>query len=156
LRFPQLVNQLPWASLGILLLAHGLFGLILANEDDTPIWLLVVSLILIVLVAEGLASPWSMLRAFFFRWLNSDFRAFITVVIGTLLGVFVLTWIHIFIHELVLIAAGILVRLDLQNYNFNKYQDFAIILITSLAGFGMGFGFEWITGLDAAIRTWLS
>lgn len=155
MRFPRLVNQLPWASLGILLLAHGLFGLILANED-TPTWLVVVSIILIFLVAEGLASPWSILRAFFFRWLNSDFRAFITVVIGTLLGVFVLTWIHIFIHELVLIAAGILVRLDLQNYNFNKYQDFAIILITSLVGFGIGFGFELITGLDTAMRVWFS
>jgi hypothetical protein len=155
LRFPRLANQLPWASLGILLLAHGLFGLILADED-TPIWLLVVSIFLIFLVAEVLASPWSILRAFFFRWLNSDFRAFITVVVGTLLGVFVLTWIHIFIHELVLIAAGILVRLDLQSYNFNKYQDFAIILITSLVGFGIGFGFEFITGLDTAMRVWLS
>jgi hypothetical protein len=155
LRFPRLLNQLPWASLGILLLAHALFGLILANEEP-PRWLVVASLVLIFLVAEALASPWSILRAFFFRWLNSDFRAFITVVIGTLFAVFVITWIHIFIHELVLLAAGILARLDLQSYDFNKYQDFAIILITSLAGFGIGFGFETLTGLHTTMEAWFS
>lgn len=156
MRFPKLANQLPWGSLGLLFLAHGLFGLILANNEQTPTWLIVFSIALIVLVAEVLASPWSVLRAFFFRWLNSDFRAFITVVLGTLFAVFVVTWIHIFIHELVLLAAGILARLDLQSYEFGKYQDFVIILSVSLAGFGIGFAFEILTGLHTTMQVWLS
>ena len=47
-------------------------------------------------------------------------------------------WITIFVDALVLISAGILVRLDTQVCGFKNWQSFVILLIVSEASLGLG------------------
>jgi len=93
---------------------------------------------LIVLgLSELLASPWSIVRQGA-RWLNSDRRAFVTSMLGTIAAVFLLTHADLLANLLLLISAGLLVRLDLQVACFSGWRAFAVLVL--VAGLGMGLG----------------
>ncbi|NEO31821.1 MAG: hypothetical protein F6K36_15565 [Symploca sp. SIO3C6] len=134
----QLVQKLPWISIMLLLLTHGVFGwLVSADYTSWLLWL--ISAVFILLVAFVLASPVKLSGNLVASWIKSDNRASITTIIGSFLAVLILCWIHIFIRFLVLISAMALVRLDLQAENYNNgWLAFGILAIVSLSGFFIG------------------
>ncbi|NEQ29321.1 MAG: hypothetical protein F6K28_62435, partial [Microcoleus sp. SIO2G3] len=75
---------------------------------------------------------------FYSGWLQSDTKAFFSVIFGAFLAVIVLSWLEVVVRILVLLAAGALVRLDLQTANYGEWQAFGIICATSLCGFTLG------------------
>lgn len=130
------LKRLPKTTLTLLLGTYCVYGWLFSSTYTWEILLLEIGVAL--LIALVLTAPIRLLRIFFARWMNSDTRAFISVITGALAGVFILTWINIFSNIFVLLSAGALARLDLQTSKFNAVQAFWILVIVSLSGFGLG------------------
>ncbi|HEY9637292.1 MAG TPA: hypothetical protein V6D14_28085 [Coleofasciculaceae cyanobacterium] len=131
------VKKLPWASLLLLVFAYGVFGwLISAASISWVIWLM--GLAYTLLIALALTAPFELIKSFYFSWLQSDTRAFISIIVGAFVLVIIITWLEIFVRILVLISAAALVRLDLQTAGYTKWQAFGLLVISSLIGFGLG------------------
>ncbi len=131
------VKKLPWASLLLLVFTYGLFGwLISATDISWLLWLM--GGVYVLLIALALTAPFRLIRSFYTSCLQSDTRAFLSVIFGALVAVVIINWLAIFIRILVLVSAAALVRLDLQTAGYTKWQAFGILLTVSLAGFGLG------------------
>ncbi|HEY9597742.1 MAG TPA: hypothetical protein V6D33_08740 [Cyanophyceae cyanobacterium] len=136
------VKKLPWLTLLILFFTNSIFGWLLSSSDFSAepfswlIWLL--GAVYIVLIALALAAPLTLIQNFFGSWLQSDTRAFFSVIIAAFLSVIILCWIQIFIRILVLLSAGALARLDLQTARYGEWQSFGLLAFFSLTGFGLG------------------
>ncbi len=132
-----LVKKLPWPSLLLLLFTYGVFGwLITASDSSGLLWLLGAAYTL--LISSALTAPWALLKGVYASFLQSDSRAFASVIIGAFVAVIFIKWIDVFVRILVLISASALARLDLQTAGYSKWQAFWILLIVSLSGFGLG------------------
>ncbi|GGA37155.1 hypothetical protein CYANOKiyG1_55120 [Okeania sp. KiyG1] len=60
------------------------------------------------------------------------------MILCAFLFVVFIRWVTISVDALVLISAGILVRLDAQVCGFKNWQSFVILLIISQASLGLG------------------
>ncbi len=139
------LKRLPWVSLTLLLVTYSTLGWLLSawliSDVLVPwanwaIWAIVV--VADLLLAAALASPWSRGRDSFAHLIKSDTRAFLVAVTFALLSVVIITWLHIFIHILVVISAGTLVKIDTQTARWSNEQSFLFLAIASLLGFGLG------------------
>jgi hypothetical protein len=131
------VKKLPWASLLLLLFTYAVFGwLVSAWEKSWLLWLM--GAVYISLITLALTAPFTTMRSFYGSWLQSDTRAFLSVIVGALFAAIVLAWIEVFIRILVLIAAGALARLDLQTAGYSRWQAFGILVSVSMIGFALG------------------
>lgn len=131
------MKKLPWTSLLLVLCTYSVFGWLLTASDSSGLsWLMGAAYIL--LITAALTAPWELLKGFYASFLQSDSRAFISVIVGSFVAVVVIRWIDIFVRILVLISASALARLDLQTGSCNKWQAFGILLVVSLTGFGIG------------------
>lgn len=139
------LKLIPWVSLALLLGTYSTLGWLLSAwlvyAFQTPwvgwaIWMIVV--VAVLLLAAALSSPWSKLRDSFAHLVKSDTRAFLVAVIFALLSVVIITWLHIFVHILVVVAAGTLVRLDTQTAKWSNKQSFWFLAIASLISLFLG------------------
>jgi hypothetical protein len=130
-------TQLPWLSAFLLSIAYAIWGWTLA-ETHAPLWVWGVGISLTLLFAEALASPWSWIRNSIFRWLANDTRAFISAICGAFLSVVILTWLNITTQVILLVAAGLLVRLDAQQARVKDWQAFFILVAVSAIGLALG------------------
>lgn len=131
------MKKLPWTSLLLVLCTYSVFGWLLTASDSSGLsWLMGATYTL--LITAALTAPWELLKGFYANFLQSDSRAFVSVIVGSFLAVVVIRWIDIFFRILVLISASALARLDLQTESCNKWQAFGILLVVSLTGFGLG------------------
>lgn len=131
------MNRFPWLSLTILFAAYTTFSWFLTHSTIT--WLAwAVVLTFTMMQALLLTTMFDGLRAFISRWLRSDVGYF-TLIMVTSLGItIVFLWFQVFGYFLVLIAAEILARLDLQNAGFNRVQALVILSIFSFCGLAVG------------------
>jgi hypothetical protein len=141
------VKKLPWASLLLLVFTYGVFGWLIAADTrklgltslpNIPWWLWLMGSAYSLLIALALTAPLAVIRSFFGSWLQSDTRAFISVVVGAFVAVVLLCWLEVVIRILVLLSAAALVRLDLQTAGYGEWQAFGILAIASITGFGLG------------------
>lgn len=131
------VKKLPWASLLLLMFTYGVFGwLVSAGEKSWLLWLM--GAVYISLITLALTAPFTTMRSFYGSWLQSDTRAFLSVIVGAFFAAILLAWIEVFIRILVLIAAGALARLDLQTAGYSRWQAFGILVGVSMIGFALG------------------
>jgi hypothetical protein len=131
------VKKLPWTSLLLLLCTYSIFGWLLTSSDSSRlIWLMGAAYTL--LITSAMTAPWELLKGFYGNFLQSDSRAFVSVIVGSFVAVVIMHWIEVFFRILVLISASALARLDLQTENYSKWQAFGILLVVSLTGFGIG------------------
>jgi hypothetical protein len=131
------MKKLPWLSASLLFITYANFGWVLV-QLNVPHWAWMASLGLILLIAEALASPWSVIRALVSRGMASDTQTFWVAMLGSCLAVVCLTWVHVSAHGLILIAAGALVRLDAQRLAMRGWQAFLLLTFVSLAGLVLG------------------
>jgi hypothetical protein len=160
------LQKFPWLSLSLLLLTYGVFGWIVAQsltlwsfalieqgktwgwflEEDTAsgiIYLLEIAAILLISLA--LTMPITLLTIFFGTWLKSDTSTMLSILGWSFLFVIVVRWISTFIRFLVLFAAAVLLRLDLQEAGYNKWQTFFVLIVACFFGFGSGiFTYHWL------------
>lgn len=131
------IKKFPWISLALLLATYGIIGWQLsALESHWVLW--VVAAIATVLLALAVASPWSKVRDGFAGCFSSDTKAFLIAVVIAFFSVVIITWLHIFVHILVVFAVSTLVRLDVQANRWSTRQSFWLIAIASLASLALG------------------
>lgn len=131
------MKKLPRTSLLLLLCTYSVFGWLITTSDHSGlIWLMGAAYIL--LITSALTAPWELIKGFYANFLQSDSRAFVSVIVGAFVAVVIMHWIEVFFRILVLISASALARLDLQTESYSKWQAFGILLVVSLMGFGLG------------------
>lgn len=130
-------------SVFLFLAAYFNLGWLLATSA-VPVWNWLLVAVSIVLVAEALASPWAIMRKFFFRWISTDTKAFFAVTFGAMLTVIILSWFHVFTQILLLVVSACLIRLNLQTAAIGDSKAFAILSFLSLASMGAGGGSNWL------------
>ena len=140
--------RIPYGSLTLLLLTYAIFGWQWVDRAeywhhywpidrfDLIFWtvLVLLTLGLIALITTPLAG----LRSWLLRWFESDTRSFIAAVSFTLIGVIVMVHIHWTIDLMILLAAVMLARLELQDRKFNEWFTFWILITISLGGMAIG------------------
>jgi hypothetical protein len=137
-------------SFSLLLLTYINFGWALATwVTNSGTW--AIAIFMVLLLSELLASPWSIIRLFTVRWLKSDRRAFITSLLGGIIVVFLLVHIDWLANLLLLMSAGLLVRLDLQMANLSGWKAFWVLL--SVAGLGISVG--WLAHYFIVTESWM-
>lgn len=145
------VKRLPLLSLAILLAAYTSFSWFLIQSTAT--WLAWgLALAFTLLQALLLTTLFDGLKVFLGAWLKSDVGYF-TLIIAASLGVTVImVWFRVFGYFLVLIAAEVLARLDLQNAGFNRVQALLILTTFSLSGLAIGWGATVSAAVSESLR----
>ncbi|MGB3240171.1 MAG: hypothetical protein WBB29_17905 [Geitlerinemataceae cyanobacterium] len=129
--------QFPWLSAVLLSIVYGNWGWMLA-DSHAPLWEWGVCIVLTLLFAEALASPWSWIRFSIVRWLANDTRAFLSTIFCAFLSVVILTWLNITTQIILLVATGLLLRLDAQQAGVKDWQAFLILTAVSSIGLAAG------------------
>ncbi|NEP10614.1 MAG: hypothetical protein F6K14_10450 [Symploca sp. SIO2C1] len=102
-------------------------------------WLLLLKgIVYILLISLALTAPFQLIKNCYSSWLQSDLRAFMSVIVGSFFGVIIIGSLDVFIRILVLIAASALVRIDLQTANYSEWQAFWLLSLVSLTGYSLG------------------
>ncbi len=91
-----------------------------------------------LLQALLLTTQFNGLKALVGRWLQSDVGYFTLIFAASLGGTFAFIWSNVTGYFVVLIAAEILARLDLQNARFSRLHSFTILTVISMLGLAVG------------------
>ena len=130
------MKPIPLLSSTLLLMSYSIFGWSLANAQPS------LFLYLVVIAGIFLLDAILTFRFLHFKtiipWFNSELYTFLSAIFTAFLFVVIIRWINIFIHSLVLISAGILVKLDTKIYGLKSWHSFGILLIISEGGLGLG------------------
>jgi hypothetical protein len=129
--------KLPWISLALLFLTHATFGWLLYDwTSDRGIWLAVAFAIAIL---GGIVTyPSRSVNLSFGGFFKTDIRAFILIVLTSVISVVLLTWLQFFVDTVILSAAGLLASLDLKTGGWNKPIILLIIIGWQLLGMSTG------------------
>lgn len=145
------LKKLPLSSLTLLLVTHGVLGwqlsafmglglptsnLFAAHSPTILVWLVVV--VSDILLAMALSTPLSQRRNEFLNLFKTDTRAFVVAVILAFLSVLVITWLHVFVHILVVVAAATLVKIETQIARWSYRDIFWLLTISSVIGLVLG------------------
>ncbi|MBE9066570.1 hypothetical protein IQ260_07885 [Leptolyngbya cf. ectocarpi LEGE 11479] len=131
-----MMKKLPWLSSLLLLLAYMGFGAFLhARHSSDFIWWLALGHA--VLEAALLTILWKPLRNFFLLGFQSDVGYTIMALVTASLAVVVVSWIQIFVYFLVMLAAALLLRVELLIRDVGNSLAFVTILVLSLMGLGL-------------------
>lgn len=131
-------KNFPWVSLTLLLFADYTLGWWLSAFRE-PWYIVVVVAGGILLLNTSLYLPGSKSRNNYMRLVKSDTRASSAAVAIAFLLVVIITWLHAFIHALLVIAASsILCTLDARKFGLSEAQTFGLLSVVSLGGLGLG------------------
>lgn len=141
------MRKLPWLSLCLLFIAYTSFSWFVARTTVSWLtWSLAITFTL--LQALLLTTLFARLRLFARRWLQSDLGYFCLVLIAAISVTFALVWFRAFGYCLVVLAAEILARLDLQNMGCNRVQSLIVLTLVSFTGLVVG----WSVSLNPFFR----
>ena len=130
------MRKLPWLSSLLLLLAYMGFGAYLHSRHSSDlIWWLALGHA--AMEAACLTILWKPLRNFFLLGFQSDVGYTIMALVIASLAVVVVAWIQIFVYFLVMLAAALLLRVELLVRDIGNSFAFVIILVLSLMGLGI-------------------
>jgi hypothetical protein len=153
--------KLPWTSLGLLFVTYATFGWLLYGwTADRSIWLLAA---FAATILGGIVTyPSRSVSLGFGGFFKTDTRAFILIVVTSIVSVLLLTSLQFFIDTVVLSTAGLLVSLDLKSNGWSKWFCLLSIVGWQLLGLSTGlalhyFSFHPIANLPEFIYTdyWL-
>jgi hypothetical protein len=130
-------KKLPWLSLMLLLLTFISLGWMLAEANASQFTWLLVAIATLVLAAS-LSSPWAKIADYSVNLFTSNLKSFLVTVAAAFLFFLILARFRLFLDILVIIAASMLVRIDLQTAGFTEVEIFCFLTAFSLAGFGLG------------------
>lgn len=131
------MSKFPWVSLGVLFAAYTTFSWFLTHATVSWLaWALVFTFTL--MQALLLTTLFDGLRAILKSWLRSDVGYFTLIIVMSMGVTIALVWFKVFGYVLVLVAAEILARLDLQNAGFNRVQALLILSLFSFCGLAIG------------------
>ncbi|NEP79669.1 MAG: hypothetical protein F6K39_16770 [Okeania sp. SIO3B3] len=131
------MKLIPLLSLILLLITYTVLGWRLASIQPSQLLYLAI-IAAIFLLDIILTVPLPNFKEIIKPWFQSDITTFISVMLCAFLFVVIIRWISLSVDALVLISAGILVRLDTQVSGLKNWQSFVILLIISQASLGLG------------------
>ncbi|MDX2213112.1 MAG: hypothetical protein SFY66_07470 [Oculatellaceae cyanobacterium bins.114] len=138
------MKRIPWFSLSLLLIAYSSFSWLLYQSTAT--WLVWVIALSFALTQALLLTAFLQGFRFFVRsWLKSDIGYFSVIALSAFSIAGVLVWIHVFEYVLMLVAAEILARMDLQNAGFNQWQALGLLTLASILGLSVGYTAQELT-----------
>ncbi|MCU0525944.1 MAG: hypothetical protein MUF72_14065 [Elainella sp. Prado103] len=131
------MKKFPWFSLLLLFAAYTTFSWFLIHATAPPLaWIGVLSF---TVIQSLLLTTWfDSLKRFVRLWLRSDIGYFTLIMVFALGSTGILVWFKTFGYFLVLIAAEVLTRLELQNAGFTRIQALFLLTLFSLAGLATG------------------
>lgn len=148
------LKKIPWLSLSLLLLTYGAFGWIYGSwaiklieqkvlladlEHDVAISTLYgFGAVMILLLTIAFTAPISLITIGLNSWLKSDIRAFLSIFIGAFAFAIIIQRVDYFARTLVLIAAALLLKLDLQLAGCSRWLCSLILTIFCCLGFTGG------------------
>ncbi len=129
--------KLPWTSLVMLFITYATFGWLLHDwTRDRSIWLAVA---FGITVLGGIVTyPSRSVSLSFGRFFKTDTRAFILIVLTSIVSIVLLTWIKFFIDTVVMFTAGLLVSLDLKTGGWSKRMSLFLVIGWQLLAMSTG------------------
>jgi hypothetical protein len=82
--------------------------------------------------------PYRLLETFLTGVFGGNIRALTVVMASAVFLVVIVTWLRIIYYILLLLTATLLLRLDLHELRYSRWQSFGLILICQTAGLGLG------------------
>lgn len=142
------MKKFPWVSLTLLLTAYSTFSWFLYGL--TAAWIVFLAFSAAALTQGLLLTTWSSgLKRFINSILASDLGYFSVVMLMGLFTVALLVWVHVLGRFLLIVAAEVLARLDLQSAGINRFRALAVLTIVAFLGLAVG----WVARYgDLAIR----
>ncbi|NEQ33171.1 MAG: hypothetical protein F6K04_19600 [Leptolyngbya sp. SIO4C5] len=133
------LTQRFWLSFILLFLIYATFGWFLRTWEASHLsWILTAAFL--VIKAGILTILWKPSREFVLLGFQSDMGYFVMVMVLASLFVAALVWLQVFAYILMMIAAGLLVRVDLLTRSVNDVLAF----ITLLAIPALGLAASWL------------
>jgi len=129
-------HAFPWLSPLLLLLANLAFGMFLHRSEISEV-LWVGAIAYIILECGVLSVFWQPFRDFILQGFQSDVGYTITAVIGASFAVVLAVWANISSYFLVMLAAGLLLRVDLFTRRVGARLTFAVLVAMSAAGLAL-------------------
>jgi hypothetical protein len=140
---PVAMRQFPWLSSGLVLLAHTAFGGFLQNRHSPQIlWGL--AIVYVLLQAAILSIAWKPVRNFLLLGFKSDVGYTIMALVAASLAVVMVAWIQIFAYFFMILAATLLLRIDLLIRGMGNGVAFIALFLFSIAGLGSGRWLIWL------------
>lgn len=136
------MRNFPWLSISLLLAANVAFGMFLRDLDlafvaSRYVW--VGAIAYTVLECGVLSIYWSSFQQFVLRGFQSDVGYTLSALFFASFAVVVVVWVHIFGHFLVMLAAALLLRIDLFTRRIGTLFSFILLLMIS----GTGLAISW-------------
>jgi len=126
----------PWLSICLVSLANVAFGTLL--HESQIAWLTwSVATGYIFLQCGVLSIGWRPVRNFILLGFKSDIGYTSMALAGASLAVVILAWARVSSHFLVMIAAALLLRIDLYTRRIGVKRSFLIMLVVSFIGLGI-------------------
>ena len=140
-------HAFPWLSPLLLLLANLAFGLFLhRSEISEVVWIGAIAYI--IFECSVLSIIWQPFRDFVLGGFKSDMGYTIAAFLSASFAVVLVVWANISSYFLVMLAAGLLLRMDLFTRRIGKRETFAVLVTTSAAGIAL----SWLL---VSLPTWL-
>ena len=125
--------RFPWISICLLFLANIAFGLFLHDREISIVtwWLAIADIIL----EFGIISiAWNYVRKLILLCFTSDVGYSVMAVAGASIAVIIVAWVQISGYFLVMLAAALLLRVDLFTRRIGTVFSFIALLVISLLG----------------------
>ncbi|MEM9908534.1 MAG: hypothetical protein AAF921_26330 [Cyanobacteria bacterium P01_D01_bin.44] len=133
----------PWLSSLLLLLSYLGFGALLHHHSSPElIWMLAISHALIE--SAFLSVAWKPVRNVFLMGFKSDMGYSIMALLLASLAVVIVVWIQIFAYFLVMLAASLLLRVDLLTRDIGNLMSFLTLVLISVAGLALSWIPHWV------------
>jgi hypothetical protein len=130
------MQKFPWMSICLLLLANVCFGFFLQDYESAKLtWIL--AIVYIVLECGALSIAWQPVRDFMLLGFKSDVGYTLMAFAGASFVVVMLAWLRIFSYFLLILAAAILLRVDLYTRRTGSAVSFLVLLISSAIGLAL-------------------
>ncbi|MBE9060846.1 hypothetical protein [cf. Phormidesmis sp. LEGE 11477] len=130
------MRAVPWLSICLVLLANIAFGSFL-HEHQISEFIWMGAIVYIVLQCGALSVGWQPVHQFILLGFKSGIGYSVTALVGASLVVVILVWAQISSYFLVMLAAALLLRIDLYTRKIGVKRSFGIMLIVSLLGLGI-------------------
>lgn len=112
------------------------------NWTLTNEWLEIViyalAVVIVLSIALGLTLFSDLMSVFFSSWFKTDTRAILSILGWSLAIVFIFHKWALFSRVLILLAATLLGRLELQEAGYNRWQVFLMLILLCLGSFSLG------------------
>ena len=131
------MKKLLFPSLILLLCAYGILGYFLSRW--TVPWVVWLAVLVLALAQAVLLTSFSTdFKDSFQNWFSSDLGTFVAIAIAACSIAIALVWFHVFQYLLMIGAAELLARVELQFAGFNRPKSLGVLTLISLAGLGVG------------------